>query len=81
MPLYNSSICVADGVLLAIVKSKDKTSILAFSTDQKWEHVEDIHVLFPTVGASLLSDQKLLVVDWYSGQVLKVTVKEGKSML
>ena len=68
---------MADGVLLAIGKW-----ILAYS-GRNWEKVVD-NILWhscPSVGASLLSDKKLLGVNWYSGQVLKVTVKEGKSML
>ena len=71
--LYTSSICVADGVLLAIGRS-----ILAFS-GHKWECVEDRlwHMQYPSVAT--LSDQNLLVVDWGISKVLKVTMKEGIS--
>ena len=85
VPCYLSSVCVLDGVLLAIGGSEDqsgskKTSaIYAFHSDgnQKWKHIGDMPFACTYVDALLLSGGGLLVVDGSSQQVLKITV-EGK---
>ena len=75
---------MVDGVLLAIGgteedrwNSKKKTSAInAFHhVDQKWQHVGDLPFKCSWVDTLLLSGGRLLVVDGYSQQVLKITVE------
>ena len=82
VPYYQSSVCVVDGVLLAIGGSEDeygskKTSaIYAFlHVDMKWQHVGDMPFKCTRVDTLLLSGGGLLVVDGHSRQVLKFTVE------
>ena len=73
---------MVDGVLLAIGGTKDsdestKTSAIhAFHhVDQKWQHVGDLPFKCSLVNVLLLSEGRLLVVDRFSQQVLKITVE------
>ena len=82
VPYYYSSVCVVDGVLLAIGGSEDsdgskKTSaIYAFHlVDQKWQHVGDMPFQCTRVDSLLLLGGGLLVVDGDSRQVLEITVE------
>ena len=82
VPYWQSSVCVVDGVLLAIGgydESKVTSAICAFHpVDQKWEHVADMPFECWSVDTLLLSGGRLLVVDGHTQKVLKITV-EGKS--
>ena len=74
---------MVDGVLLAIggadstYGSPEKTSAIhAFHhVDQKWQHVRDLPFKCSYADTLLLSEGRLLVVDGYSQQVLKITVE------
>ena len=74
---------MVDGVLLAIggkegldSGSKKTSAIHAFHhVDQKWKHVGDLPFECSWVNTLLLSGGRLLVVDGYSQQVLKITVE------
>ena len=75
---------MVDGVLLAIGgqegydRSKKTSAIYALHpVDQKWQHVGDMPFECSQVDTLLLSGGRLLVVDWDSQRVLRVTV-EGK---
>ena len=88
VPYYKSSVCVGDGVLLAIggaegdkLGSKKTSSIYGFhGVDKKWKHVGDMPFACSQVDTLLLSDGGLLVVDGYTQQVLRITV-QGKYSL
>ena len=82
VPYYYSSVCVVDGVLLAIGGALDgsrKTSAIyaLHPVDQKWQHVGEMPFECSSVDTLLLSGGRLLVVDGISQRVLRVTV-EGK---
>ena len=70
---------MVDGVLLAIGGSdgsKKTSAIYAFHyVDQKWQHVGDLPFECSWVDTLLLSGGRLLMVDRYSQQVLKITVE------
>ena len=74
---------MVDGVLLAIGGQEDgtygsqKTSAIhaLHHVDQKWQHVGDLPFKCSWVDTLLLSEERLLVVDGDSQQVLKITVE------
>ena len=73
---------MVDGRLLAIGGAEDRSdskktsAIHAFHhVDQKWQHVGDLPFKCSQMETLLLSGGRLLVVDGYSLQVLKVTVE------
>eukprot|EP00731_Ephydatia_muelleri_P004238 Em0002g414a len=70
VPYYWSSVCVGDGVLLAIGGAEDlsgskKTSSIygLHGVDKKWKHVGDMPFACDSVDTLMLSDGGLLVVD------------------
>ncbi|KAL5506638.1 hypothetical protein EMCRGX_G008338 [Ephydatia muelleri] len=76
VPYCWSSVCVGDGVLLAIggaedlSGSKKTSSIYGFhGDDKKWKHVGDMPFACSMVDTLLLSDGGLLVVDGCTQQV------------
>eukprot|EP00731_Ephydatia_muelleri_P004067 Em0002g243a len=82
VPYCLSSVCVGDGVLLAIGGAEDlrgskKTSSIygLHGDDKKWKHVGDMPFACSRVDTLLLSDGGLLVVDGYTQQVLRITVQ------
>eukprot|EP00731_Ephydatia_muelleri_P004065 Em0002g241a len=82
VPYYFSSVCVGDGVLLAIGGAEDwsgskKTSSIygLHGDDKKWKHVGDMPFACSRVDTLLLSDGGLLVVDGDTQQVLRITVQ------
>ncbi|KAL5506737.1 hypothetical protein EMCRGX_G008472, partial [Ephydatia muelleri] len=82
VPYYESSVCVGDGVLLAIGGAEDqygskKTSSIygLHGDDKKWKHVGDMPFACSLVDTLLLSDGGLLVVDGFTQQVLRITVQ------
>eukprot|EP00731_Ephydatia_muelleri_P004222 Em0002g398a len=82
VPYYESSVCVGDGVLLAIGGAEDeygskKTSSIygLHGDDKKWKHVGDMPFACSLVDTLLLSDGGLLVVDGHTKQVLRITVQ------
>eukprot|EP00731_Ephydatia_muelleri_P003967 Em0002g143a len=83
VPYYFSSVCVGDGVLLAIggaeenkYGSKKTSSIYGLhGDDKKWKHVGDMPFACSLVDTLLLSDGGLLVVDGDTKQVLRITVQ------
>ena len=84
VPYCGSSVCVGDGVLLAIGGAEgwsgsNKTSSIygLHGDDKKWKHVGDMPFTCFKVNTLLLSDGGLLVVDGYTTQVLRITV-QGK---
>ena len=84
VPYHCSSVCVVDGVLLAIggnqreEGSKKTSAIYALHpVDKKWQHVGDMPFECSSVDTLLLSEGRLLVVDGGSKRVWRVTV-EGK---
>ena len=82
VPYYWSSVCVVDGVLLAIDGAEsffgthEKTSSIfgLHDVDKKWKHVGDMPFACSRVDTLLLSDGGLLVVDGSTNKVLKITV-------
>eukprot|EP00731_Ephydatia_muelleri_P004130 Em0002g306a len=86
VPCYWSSVCVAEGVLLAIggvqgrFVSKETSSIYGLhGDDKKWKHVGDMPFACSLVDTLLLSDGGLLVVDGCnSRQVLRIIGKSQK---
>ena len=81
---YRSSVCVVDGVLLAIggdgkeYGSKKTSSIYGLHLDEKkWRHIGDLPFACSMVDTLLLSGGGLLMVDGDTQQVLKITV-QGK---
>ncbi|KAL5506815.1 hypothetical protein EMCRGX_G008559 [Ephydatia muelleri] len=87
VPYYCSSVCVGDGVLLAIGGTEDlrgskKTSSIygLHGDDKKWKHVGDMPFACSFVDTLLLSDGGLLVVDGHTQQVLRITV-QGASLV
>ena len=87
VPYYLSSVCVGDGVLLAIGGAEDlsgskKTSSIygLHGDDKKWKHVGDMPFACSRVDTLLLSDGGLLVVYGSTQQVLRITV-QGKYSL
>ena len=84
VPYSFSSVCVGDGVLLAIGGLKDKYESKQTSSiyglhgdDKKWKHVGDMPFACSRVDTLLLSDGGLLVVDGNTQQALRITV-QGK---
>eukprot|EP00731_Ephydatia_muelleri_P004068 Em0002g244a len=82
VPYCWSSVCVGDGVLLAIGGAEDlsgskKTSSIygLHGDDKKWKHVGDMPFACSRVDTLLLSDGGLLVVDGITQQVLRITVQ------
>ena len=87
VPYYRSSVCVVDGVLLAVGGAEDqsgskKTSSIygLYYDDKKWKHVGDMPFACSSVDTLLLSDGGLLVVNGHNLCVLKITV-QGKYCL
>lgn len=86
VPYCRSSVCIVDGVLLAVggaegpgYESSKTSGIYGFhQIEQKWKHVGDLplNCSFASSETQLLSGGELLVVDGYdSGQVFKITVR------
>ncbi|KAL5499450.1 hypothetical protein EMCRGX_G010869 [Ephydatia muelleri] len=81
VPTKLSSVCVVDGVLLAIgghdQDGSKTSSIYGLHLDEKkWRHIGDMPLACSMVNTLLLSGG-LLMVDGYTEQVLKITV-QGK---
>ena len=77
-----SSVCVVDGVLLAIggtdQNRSNNSSINGLHLEEKkWRHVGDMPFACSMVDTLLLSGGGLLMVDGHTQQVLKITV-QGK---
>ena len=76
-----SSVCVVDGVLLAIGGhdgSRKTSSIYGLHLEEKkWKHIGDLPFACSWVDTLLLSGGGLLMVDGDTQQVLKITV-QGK---
>ena len=77
-----SSVCVVDGVLLAIggedQDGSNTSSIYGLHLDEKkWKHVGNLPFACSRVDTLLLSGGGLLMVDGDTQQVLKITV-QGK---
>ncbi|KAL5499456.1 hypothetical protein EMCRGX_G010879 [Ephydatia muelleri] len=82
VPTKRSSVCVVDGVLLAIgghdQDGSKTSSIYGLHLDEKkWRHVGDLPFACSMVDTLLLSGGGLLMVDAVTQQVLKITV-QGK---
>ena len=84
VPYYCSSVCVVEGVLLAIGGAEDKDGSKKTATiygfcqdDNRWEHIGDLPFACCWVDTLLLSGGGMLVVDGHSQQVLRIAV-EGK---
>eukprot|EP00731_Ephydatia_muelleri_P004057 Em0002g233a len=82
VPYSFSSVCVGDGVLLAIGGAEDlsgskKTSSIygLHGDDKKWKHLGDMPFACSQVDTLLLSDGGLLMVDGDTQQVLRITVQ------
>eukprot|EP00731_Ephydatia_muelleri_P004081 Em0002g257a len=77
-----TSVCVAEGVLLAIGGAEDqlgsnKTSSIfgLHDVDKKWKHVGDMPFACSRVDTLLLSDGGMLVVDGSTQNVFRITVQ------
>ena len=84
VPYCGATVCVLDGVLLAIggsegqIGSRKVNGIHAFhAIDRKWRHIGDLPFECSNVETLPLSGGSLLVVDGDSKGVLKVTA-EGR---
>eukprot|EP00731_Ephydatia_muelleri_P012571 Em0006g1465a len=81
VPTERSSVCVVDGVLLAIGGdctedgSKKASSIYGLHLDEEWRHVGDLPFACSTVDTLLLSGGGLFMVNGYTEQVMKITVQ------
>ncbi|KAL5499418.1 hypothetical protein EMCRGX_G010828 [Ephydatia muelleri] len=81
VPNTLSSVCVVDGVLLAIGGtdqdgSRNTSSIYGLHLDgKKWRHIGDLPFACSMVDTLLLSGGGLLMVDGDTQQVLKITVQ------
>ncbi|KAL5508911.1 hypothetical protein EMCRGX_G004174 [Ephydatia muelleri] len=87
VPYYYSSVCVVEGVLLAIGGAEDKDGSKKTATiygfrqdDNRWEHIGDLPFACCWVDTLLLSGGGMLVVDGHSQQVLRIAV-EGLAKL
>eukprot|EP00731_Ephydatia_muelleri_P038624 Em0834g1a len=80
VPNMQSSVCVVDGVLLAIggedQDGSNTSSIYGLHLDEKkWKHVGNLPFACSRVDTLLLSGGGLLMVDGDTQQVLKITVQ------
>ena len=82
VPSYFSSVCVINGVLLAIGGTEDQdgliktTTIYAFHhNDQKWQQVGDMPFKCSLVDTIALSREKVLIVDGDSAKVYEISLE------
>eukprot|EP00731_Ephydatia_muelleri_P012576 Em0006g1470a len=81
VPYSGSSVCVVDGVLLAIggdgkeYGSKTSSIYGLHFNEKKWRHIGDLPFACSMVDTLLLSGGELWMVDGYTQQVLKITVQ------
>ena len=87
VPYCSSSVCIVDGVLLALGGAEGQSGSRKFNTiygfhpiQKVWQHVGDMPFECSFVDSLLMTDNSLLVADGDSQKVLKITV-EGNPCL